>query len=218
MKLLLTSQGFSNDSIVNAFIDLVGKKPEDTHLVYVPTSIHGARGDKKWFVRNISNVAKLNFKKFEIIDIAVVEKEVWKSSFENADVLYFEGGNAQFLLKWLEKTGLDKELAKIIENKVYVGSSAGCVVLSKTIWAASNYILDSEIKDVSEGLGLVDFYFRPHFNSENKSTINKDSLLEVSKRNPKEIIYVMDDNSALKVIDDKIEVVSEGDWLVLNDK
>ena len=218
MKLLLTSQGFSNDSIVNAFIDLVGKKPKDTNLVYIPTSIHGARGDKKWFVRNISNVVKLNFKKFEIIDVAVVEKKVWRSSFENADALYFEGGNAEFLLKWLKKTGLDKELAKIIENKVYVGSSAGCIVLSKTIWTASNYILDSEIKDAPEGLGFVDFYFRPHFNSEDKANINKDSLSEVSKKNPKEIIYAMDDNSALKVLDDKIEVVSEGDWLALNGK
>lgn len=218
MKLLLTSQGFSNDSIVNAFVDLLGKKPEDSHLVYIPTAIHGATGDKKWFVRNLSNVAKLNFKKFEIVDIAVAKKEVLESSFEKADVLYFEGGNASFLLKWLVKTNLDKKLPKLIKNKVYVGSSAGSIVISKTIWAASNFILNSKIEEVPKGLGLVNFYFRPHYNSENRATINKDSLLEISKKNPEEIIYAMDDNSALKVIDDKIEIVSKGNYDIFSKK
>jgi len=218
MKLLLTSQGFSNDSIVNAFIDLVGKKLEDIRLVYIPTASHGAIWDKKWFARNLSNVAKLNFKKFEIVDIAVVEKEVWQSSFEKADVLYFEGWSAPFLLKHLVGTGLDKKLPELIKNKVYVGSSAGSIVTNKTIWSSSNHILNSEIKNVPKGLGLVDFYFRPHLNSKNRSTINKNFLLEISKKNPEEIIYAMDDDSALKIIDDKVEVISEGDWLVLNEE
>lgn len=218
MKLLLTSQGLSNNSIINALGDLVGKKFEDCYLVYIPTASHGAIGDKKWFVLNLSNVARLNFKRFDIVDIAVVEKKIWWDSFKEADIVYFEGGNASFLLKWLVKTGLDKELSKLIKNKVYVGSSAGSIITNKTIWAASNYILDSKIKEVPKGLGLVDFYFRPHFNSEDKATINNDSLLEISKKNPNEVIYAMDNDSALKVIDGKIEIVSEGKYEIFGNK
>lgn len=210
MKLLLTSQGLYNQLIVNALIELLEQPIEETTIAYVPTSSHGTYGDKKWFARNVSNVANLNFKTFQIVDIAVLEKEVILQSFEKADILYFEGGNASFLLQWLRKTGLDKELPEIIKNKVYVGSSAGSIVTNNTIWAASNYILDYEIKDVPKGLGLVDFYFRPHFNSKNRASINKDSLTEISKKNPEETIYAIDDNSALKIVDDTIEVISQG--------
>ncbi|MEI4856050.1 Type 1 glutamine amidotransferase-like domain-containing protein, partial [Klebsiella pneumoniae] len=77
-----------------------------------------------------------------------------------ADILYFEGGNAPFLLHWLQKTNLDKKLPELIKDKVYVGSSAGSIITNNTIWAASDYILNLEIKDVPKGLGLVDFYFR----------------------------------------------------------
>ncbi|MFP4401748.1 MAG: Type 1 glutamine amidotransferase-like domain-containing protein [Candidatus Nanoarchaeia archaeon] len=210
MKLLLTSQGLYNQSIVNALIELVEKPLEECNLAYVPTSSHGATGDKKWFSRNLSNVAKLNFKTFQIVDIAVLEEEVYMPIFQQADILYFEGGNALFLLKWLQKTKLDEKLQELIKSKVYVGSSAGSIVTNNTIWAASDYILHSEIKDTPKGLGLVDFYFRPHFNSKNRATINEESLLEISKKNPGEVIYAIDDNSALKIENDTIEIISQG--------
>lgn len=38
MKLLLTSGGLTNDSIANALFELVGKKPEDTKVVFIPTA------------------------------------------------------------------------------------------------------------------------------------------------------------------------------------
>ena len=94
---------------------------------------------------------------------------------------------------------------------MYIGTSAGSIVTNNTIWAASNYILDHEINEVPKGLGLVNFYFRPHFNSENRATINEESLTKISKKNPEETIYAMDDNSALKIVDDSIEVISQGD-------
>ena len=46
MKLLLTSAGLSNDSIANALFDLVGKKPEETTIVVIPTASNLEGGDK----------------------------------------------------------------------------------------------------------------------------------------------------------------------------
>jgi len=38
MKLLLTSDGLTNNSIANALFSLTGKKPEETTVVFVPTA------------------------------------------------------------------------------------------------------------------------------------------------------------------------------------
>ena len=46
MKLLLTSGGLTNKSIVKALFDLVGKKPEDTSLVFIPTASNVEMEDK----------------------------------------------------------------------------------------------------------------------------------------------------------------------------
>jgi dipeptidase E len=38
MKLLLTSAGITNKSIANALFELVGKSPEETTIVFIPTA------------------------------------------------------------------------------------------------------------------------------------------------------------------------------------
>ena len=47
MKLLLTSNGLANESISKALFELVGKKPEDTSLVFIPTASNVEIGDKE---------------------------------------------------------------------------------------------------------------------------------------------------------------------------
>ena len=46
MKLLLTSGGIANKSIAKALFDLVGKKPKDTSIVFIPTASNVMRGNK----------------------------------------------------------------------------------------------------------------------------------------------------------------------------
>jgi dipeptidase E len=66
-----------------------------------------------------------------------------------------------------------------------------------------------------DALGFVDFYIRPHFNSPDFPHARKEYLEEVAKNIPKPI-YALDDNSAVKVVDGEVEIISEGDYLVLN--
>ena len=53
MKLLLTSGGITNKSIADALFELVGKKPEDTALVFIPTAANVETGDKSWFINDL---------------------------------------------------------------------------------------------------------------------------------------------------------------------
>ncbi|MDD2516348.1 MAG: hypothetical protein PHF26_03980, partial [Candidatus Gracilibacteria bacterium] len=50
MKLLLTSSGLTNNSIVNALFELTEKKAEETSIVFIPTASNVELGDKGWLI------------------------------------------------------------------------------------------------------------------------------------------------------------------------
>ncbi|MEA2064898.1 MAG: Type 1 glutamine amidotransferase-like domain-containing protein [Patescibacteria group bacterium] len=220
MKLLLTSGGLTNNSIANALFDLTGKKPEETIVVFVPTASNIEVGDKDWFITDLMNLKKQNFKSIEITDISAVDKKIWKPSFERADVLFFEGGNVYYLMRWLNKTGLINELSELLKNKVYVGASAGSMVTNPDLnlkLFQQVYEKDRLETEKMSGLNFVDFYFLPHLNLEYFKKLKRENIEKIAK-NITMPIYVLDDESALKIVDNKIEVISEGDWFVLNKK
>lgn len=220
MKLLLTSSGLTNDSIANALFELTDKKPENTTVVFIPTASNLAEGDKDWFIDDLINLKKQNFKAIEITDISAVDKKIWKPSLERADVLFFEGGNTYHLMRWINKSGLSKMLPELLKDKVYVGVSAGSMVTNPDLaLKLSQDIYEEDMLETEElkGLNLVDFYFLPHLNSEWFEKVRKENIEKVA-RELNRTLYALDDDSALKIVDDKIEVVSEGEWLVINKK
>lgn len=219
MKLLLTSGGITNKSIADALFDLVGKKPEDTSLVFIPTASNVEVGDKEWFIDDLINLKKQNFKSIDIADISAVEERIWGPKFEEADVLFFEGGNTYHLMEWINKSGLVKLLPEMLKTKVYVGLSAGSMVTNPDLALKISQIVYEEDFDKTEdmkGLGFVDFYFLPHLNSEHFKKLREDNIREVA-RGMRKMVYALDDNSALKIVDGKVEVVSEGKWFVMNE-
>ena len=144
MKLLLTSGGITNKSIANALFDLVGKKPEDTSLVFIPTASNVEKGDKDWFINDLVNLKNLNLKEIDIADISAIDKKLWLPRMEDADVLFFEGGNSYHLMEWLNKSGLAQILPELLKTKVYVGLSAGSMVTGKDLALIKSQILYGE--------------------------------------------------------------------------
>lgn len=218
MKLLLTSGGISNDSIVRGLFELVGKNPEDTTLVFIPTAANVEVGDKSWLIDDLVNLKKLKLKSIDIVDISAVSMEIWKARFKDADILFFEGGDTFYLMEWMNKSGFASAMPQLLENKVYVGVSAGSMVLSKDISLEISQKIYGEDFDKTgdmPALNLVDFYFLPHMNSPYFEKRKADTLKEMFGAVNKKI-YALDDNSALKVIDGKVEVISEGEWLLLD--
>ena len=130
MKLLLTSAGITNDKIAKALFELTGKKPEEITVAFIPTASNAEIGDKDWLISDLINLKKQHFGSIEITDISAIDEQIWKPSLERADILYFEGGNTYHLMRWLERSGLSGSLVDLLQNKVYVGVSAGSMVSS----------------------------------------------------------------------------------------
>ncbi len=100
------------------------------------------------------------------IDISTEAYLTIQSVFEDADVIYFTGGNSFFLMDQLRKTGTDELLKKELEKgKLMIGESAGAIICAPTI----QYIeqMDEKPEDYSQeddaGLDLIDFYVLPHY-------------------------------------------------------
>ena len=216
MKLLLTSSGVTNKSITKALFDLVDKKPKDTFISFIPTAANFEKGDKGWFINDLNNLRNLALKGIDIVDISALPKEIWLPRLEVADVLFFSGGNTSHLMHWINKSGLVEFLPKLLETRVYGGISAGSIVTNPTLALSSDdkkiYYEEKTGYRSEAALHFVDFYIRPHLNSPHFSHAREEVLREISK-NFDGTIYGLDDQSALKVVDGKVEVVSEGMWV-----
>lgn len=231
MKLLLTSNGLSNPSIANALEELAGKPRDQIKIAFIPNAgfpIDDFKNESRdWLADDIYRIKEFcGF--IDIVSLSDLTKEQVLERLEYADVIFVGGGNAFYLSYIMEKSGLFDELPKLLEDRVYAGISAGSMIATQSLRTASGAIkkrdnfYDEEYDEIGpEGLSagrsakLVNFVVRPHFGSKNFPNIKGDYLEEIAK-DVKVPLYAIDDNTAVKVIDDQVEVISEGEWKLYN--
>lgn len=218
MKLLLTSNGFTNKIIENKLGEMVGKDFSELKAVFIPTAMNVQPGDKSWFVDNLNNAHKLGFGEFEIVEISALQKDFWLPKLEAADVVICNGGSNFHLIRSIERSGLLEELPKLLQTRVWVGSSAGGMIMApfqSTLISQEIYEEDFSEKENVKSVGFVDFHIVPHLNGEGFSKLNEENL-KVILKDFKDKVYVIDDNTGIAVVDGKAEVVGGGDYFILN--
>lgn len=219
MKLLLTSGGLTNKTIVAALQELVGKPFDKTNVAFIPTAANAEEDDKSWLIDDLVNIKNQHFNQIDIVDISALPKESWLPRLEHADVFIFSGGHTPHLMRWFRESGLADMLPELLKTRVYMGISAGSIATAPTLALSSDasgpFKYEEDLQYDGNGLHLVNFHIRPHLHSPAFPKSSEDYLREKAKEIP-ETIYGLDDQSALKVIDDKVEIVSEGETLVFN--
>lgn len=211
MKLLLTSAGITNDSIANALDGLVGKPRQDVKIGYIPTAANMESGNKDWYIAQLTNLHNHGFDWIDIVEIADSDVD-YGQRLSEVDVIFVSGGNTFHLLNKYRETGFGKWLEEVLKTKVYVGVSAGSIVMTPSIEVANipprdqNY---NEIKDLS-GMNFVDFEVEPHCEGDRFKVVE-----EYSKTTGKSI-YAIDDDSVVMINDNEVSVISEGEWKYYN--
>lgn len=102
------------------------------------------------------------------LDISSASSKTIDTKLRENDIIYITGGNTFFLMQELKKTGTDKIiLEEILNGKLYIGESAGAIILSKTIKYAEELDNPNEAPNLQsfDGLNIVDFYTVPHYGS-----------------------------------------------------
>jgi dipeptidase E len=211
MKLLLTSGGVTNNSIRNALVDLLGKPIAESNALCVPTAVHALRNGPAMAWRALSDWQELGWKSFGILELAAlptIRQERWLPHLEAADALLVCGGDPLYLCHWMRQSGLAERLPSLGE-RVYVGLSAGSMVLAPNI--GEDFVGWQPPTGGDQTLGLVDFAIFPHLDHE---SLPENTMADAEKwaAGMTAPAYAIDDQTAIKVVDGAVEVVSEGHW------
>jgi dipeptidase E len=217
MKLLLTSAGIKNTSIREALIELLGKPIAESDALCIPTGLYGhpmAGPRQAW--QCISGretgtpTVGLGWKSVGVLELTALpslDEERWVPLLRETDVLLVEGGDAAYLCHWMRASGL-ADLLPSLRDTVWVGVSAGSMVMTPRV--GEDFVnWHSPAGDAT--LGVVDFSIFPHVEHPDLPW----NTMAQAERWAAEIAgpaYAIDDQTAIKVTDGNVEVVSEGQW------
>jgi dipeptidase E len=216
MKLLLTSAGISNTSIHNALVDLMGKPVNEASALFVPTAIYALPGGadiaRKVICGSLGDpFCEMGWKSLGVLELTAlpsIKQELWVNMLEETDALLVGGGDCQYLTYWMQQSGLADLLPSLLRRTIYVGLSAGSMIMTRFGTTYGNHTLPAES---DKSLGLVDFALHPHLDHE---WFPKNSLASLEKLAATIPVpsYAIDDQTAIKVTDGIVEVISEGHW------
>jgi dipeptidase E len=218
VKLLLTSGGVTNPSIRSALVDLLGKPVADSSALCIPTAQWGhpmcGPASVRGFVSGLppwGGLSTLGWKSLGVLELTAlpsIGEERWVPWVREADVLLVDGGDATYLCHWMRQSGL-ADLLPSLPDIVWVGVSAGSMVLTPRI---GDYFVEWSSAPDDRTLGVVDFSIFPHLDVFPGNTMPHAERWAAEIGGP---AYVIDDETAIKVADGTVEVVSEGHWKLL---
>jgi len=223
MKYLLTSAGIKNESIRNALVEMLGKPISECDALCIPTALYGhpmAGPRQAW--RCISGqetgtpTVGLGWKSMGVLELTALpslDEERWVPLVRETDVLLGEGGDAAYLCHWMRQSGL-ADLLPSLSKTVWVGVSGGSMVMTPRI--GEDFVSwNSPAGDKT--LGVVPFSIFPHLENPDLPW-NTMATAEKWAADIAGPAYAIDDETAIKVVDGAVEVISEGQWKLLNPK
>jgi len=214
MRLLLTSDGINNSSIHDALVGLLGKPISESDALFVPTATYAMGGPgAPW--RLITGQAdtplcELGWKSLGVLELTALPslgQERWFPWVEETDALLVGGGDALYLCHWMRQSGVACLLPSL--DAVYVGVSGGSMAMTPNV--GERFVAWKPPTGADEALGIVDFAIFPHVDHpdlpENTMAAAEKWAAGIGCAG-----YAIDDQTAIKVVDDVVEVVSEGRW------
>ena len=217
MKLLLTSAGVKNSSIHDALLELLGKPIAESTALAIPTAAYGhpavsPEGAMRFLTGQSSTpMCELGWRSVGILELTALpslDEDRWMPWVVGADVLLVNGGDTLYLCHWIRQSGL-ADLLPSLSEKVWVGLSAGSMVMTPRIGDTFVEWVPPDGGDAA--LGVVDFSILPHLDHPD---LPENSMADAERwaagiGGP---AYAIDDDTAIRVVDDAVDVVSEGRW------
>ena len=215
MKLLLTSAGIKNASINDAMLELLGKPIAECDALCIPTASYGHTPGFGGAYRFITGQAttpmcELGWKSLGVLELTALptlDRKLWAPAIEKADALLANGGDSLYLAHHMLASGLTDLLPSL--SAVWVGLSGGSMVMTPRI--GEDFKVWNPPDGGDKALGIVDFSIFPHVDHpmlpENTMAAAEQWAASLSNR-----AYAIDDDTAITVVDGRVEIVSEGNW------
>jgi dipeptidase E len=215
MKFLLTSAGIENKSIENALVDLLGKPIAESSALVIPTAVYPMGGPGvAWKLitgQARTPLCEVGWKSLGVLELTALpslDEDHWLPAVRETDALLVCGGDVFYLGYWMRQSGL-ADLLPSLRDTVYVGMSGGSMVVAPAIGAYFEGWKPPAGGDCA--LGVVDFSLFPHLDDEDMPGFSMVGAEEWAAGLPGPG-YAIDDETAVKVADGIVEVISEGHW------
>lgn len=219
MKFLLTSAGIKNESIKQSLIQMLGKPISEASALCIPTAIYALPNGSihAWgFMKGNGEtpMVDLGWKSIGILELTAlpsIKQEYWIDLVKQTDVFLVNGGDPLYLAYWMKQSGFAELLPTL--DAVYVGLSAGSMVMAPRIGEEFVEWLSPEHNDLT--LNLVNFSIFPHLNHVDLP----DNTMETAEKWAAKLdaaSYAIDDQTAIRVENGEVEIISEGEWRYFN--
>ena len=215
MKLLLTSAGIKNASIHDALVDLLRKPIAESSALCIPTATHVmGKPELAWnFIAGREPrcpMCELGWKSVGVLELTAlpsIAEDDWIPLVQETDVLLVNGGDPLYLCHWMRESGFADLLPSL--RAVYVGLSAGSMVMAPNI--GEDFVKWKPPTGGDETLGVVGFSMFPHLDHED---LPENTMADAEKWAAGMSVpaYAIDDETAIKVVDGTVDVISEGNW------
>lgn len=169
-SLFLTSGGLTDD-MKKHFFDIIGKRPEEVKVLFIPTAAIETDGAREGIAICLYELSLMGipYENILVYNLELILSEGYERTYSSYvkdtfmlarlltdeeikmfDVVFVGGGDASVLCREMVRTGFDKKLKRAInDGLVYVGISAG------SMYAAGN---------LADGLHIIDNPIIPHHN------------------------------------------------------
>jgi dipeptidase E len=170
----------------------------------------------------------------ELTALPSIDDDAWIPTVQETDALLVWGGDPLYLSHWMRQSRL-ADLLPSLREAVYVGVSAGSMVMAPTFGetypdpprgggealTSQDIVFATPQGDISrilvtaQGVGLVDFALIPHLNHKDHQDASLANAEQWAARLQAQLpvpTYAIDDQTAIKVVNGAVEVVSEGRW------
>jgi len=215
VKFLLTSAGITNPSIKDSLVELLGKPIAQSTALCIPTSGYYFRQGPAIAYRLITGAAMggLGWKSVGVLELTALPSigDHWISVVQETDALLVGGGDPMYLCDWMRQSGFADVLASLRPETVYVGLSGGSMAVTPSLGETYNDRPTAGYRP----LALVDFAMGVHLDHPSMPD-NSLANYEAWAAAIPVPTYAIDDATAIRVVDGKVDVISEGHWKLLN--
>lgn len=156
-------------------------------------------------------MSELGWKSLGVLELTAlpsIDEDYWVPLVQETDVLLVNGGDPLYLAHWMQQSGL-ADLLPSLRNTVYVGLSAGSMVMAPSI--GEDFVRWKPPAGGDKTLGMVDFAIFPHLDH---PALPENTMADAERWAAGMSVpgYAIDDDTAIQVVGDTVEVVSEGHW------
>ena len=201
------STELSISEIRDYFISVLPKKkPEENRVAFVTTAAYGESKNPTWMEKDRQLLRECGIKHIEDLDLKDKKQKDLERILSDKDIIFVNGGNTFYLLKWVRESGFDKVLPNFLKKGgLYVGISAGSYIACPTIEAATWEHQDRNKVGIIDftALGVVSFLITAHFEEKYRTVVDH------AAKGTKYPIVALSDKQAILVKEGKVKIIGE---------